>query len=683
MKTPRSRLWLIVWLLPLLGPGTTSWAEPVGTGFTYQGWIADGNQPANGLYDFQFKLFDANTAGQQIAGTIEVNDVNVVDGHFSVELDFCQSQGQQGRVLLDVFGGDARWLEIGVHPAVGDRGPIGQGIISESYTVLSPRQKVAVAPYALHALSGGGLYDVLRWPSNWNLGLEETPKPPGDAGGQALFNVGSLGIGTASPVCPLDVAGALNLNKDKTGIALTVNGKEALWFNGTYFSWGYGGAANFFGDNVGIGPGSTNPVERLDLSWSGGVNACIGRYNYLGSCFSSATFVLGNNVRARTDSVNGIVVGNPHETYGYRAITMSTDGIQFYGRTGTVKAGDALDAATERMRITNDGKVGIGTTSPADKLDVAGHINARESYKIDGYTVLATAARSNTFVGEGAGVNVPTQPIPNNHAVTNSAVGYQALYANTTGGHNTVVGGFALHDNTAGSMNTVIGAEAGWQNTGSGNVFIGHSTAYHETGSNKLYIANSMIDPPLIYGEFDTKAVGINTKNLGGYTLVVNGSAAKNGGGSWSSFSDARLKEVHGRFDRGLSEVIKINPVRCSYLPDNEFKLPAGKEFIGLVAQEVQEVVPEAVQENSSGYLMVNNDPILWTMLNAIKELSEQNEQLRQTVERLENRPAQVVKDLKAENESLKQRLDLLERRMGKMECDASRVAQEVRQSDG
>jgi hypothetical protein len=38
------------------------------------------------------------------------------------------------------------------------------------------------------------------------------------------------------------------------------------------------------------------------------------------------------------------------------------------------------------------------------------------------------------------------------------------------------------------------------------------------------------------------------------------------------------------------------------------------------VAQEVQKVIPEAVTENSKGYLLVNNDPIIWTMLNAIKE---------------------------------------------------------------
>jgi septal ring factor EnvC (AmiA/AmiB activator) len=47
-------------------------------------------------------------------------------------------------------------------------------------------------------------------------------------------------------------------------------------------------------------------------------------------------------------------------------------------------------------------------------------------------------------------------------------------------------------------------------------------------------------------------------------------------------------------------------------------------EHIGLVAQEVQKVIPEAVSKNEKGYLLVNNDPIIWTMLNAIKEQQQQ-----------------------------------------------------------
>ena len=46
------------------------------------------------------------------------------------------------------------------------------------------------------------------------------------------------------------VASALNLNKGFTGMALRCNGAEALWFDGTYFSRGYGGTYNFFWDIV-------------------------------------------------------------------------------------------------------------------------------------------------------------------------------------------------------------------------------------------------------------------------------------------------------------------------------------------------------------------------------------------------------------------------------------------------
>jgi hypothetical protein len=77
--------------------------------------------------------------------------------------------------------------------------------------------------------------------------------------------------------------------------------------------------------------------------------------------------------------------------------------------------------------------------------------------------------------------------------------------------------------------------------------------------------------------------------------------------------------------------------VRYRYKPDNPAKLPSDDEHIGFVAQEVREAIPEAVsQPEGSEYLQLNNDPILWTMLNAIKELSAENEELRRRLEALE-----------------------------------------------
>ena len=58
-------------------------------------------------------------------------------------------------------------------------------------------------------------------------------------------------------------------------------------------------------------------------------------------------------------------------------------------------------------------------------------------------------------------------------------------------------------------------------------------------------------------------------------------------------------------------------------------------EYVGFGAQSIQKVIPEAVTKNSEGYLMVNNDPIIWTMLNAIKEQQKEIEQLKGQIRQL------------------------------------------------
>ncbi|PYS85814.1 MAG: hypothetical protein DMF70_03580 [Acidobacteria bacterium] len=135
----------------------------------------------------------------------------------------------------------------------------------------------------------------------------------------------------------------------------------------------------------------------------------------------------------------------------------------------------------------------------------------------------------------------------------------------------------------------------------------------------------------------NTGFVGINTSAPDQF-LSVNGDADKSlGGGSWQFFSDERLKNIKGRFNSGLKAVMQLQPIRYQYKPDNVLGLKSGVEQIGFGAQALQKIIPEAVSKNANGYLMVNNDPILWTMLNAIKEQQKEIVELKGQIQKLQS----------------------------------------------
>ena len=104
------------------------------TSVTYQGKLTDGSNPANGQYDFVFRLFDSS--GTQIGGDLEKGDVQVTGGVFTVSLNF-------GVSLFSAGAADS--LEIGVRP----------GTSTGLYTTLTPRQPLASSPFTIRSLSAG------------------------------------------------------------------------------------------------------------------------------------------------------------------------------------------------------------------------------------------------------------------------------------------------------------------------------------------------------------------------------------------------------------------------------------------------------------------------------------------------------------------------------------------------
>jgi hypothetical protein len=208
--------------------------------------------------------------------------------------------------------------------------------------------------------------------------------------------------------------------------------------------------------------------------------------------------------------------------YAYRAQSADNGGGWIYSGN-TISLGTGTD------------NVGIGTTSPTEKLQVEGNLKLNGDLKTDRWLNLY----SNTFLGVNVAGGGALEQTPGtgegeyNTALgtnslynitkgsSNTAVGNSALRYNTTGAYNTAIGDGALFNNVAGSRNTAIGEQAGLNSNGSRNVFLGFGAGYHESGSDRLHIANNL-DSTLIYGRFDTERVCVNCTDPAA-ALDVNG----------------------------------------------------------------------------------------------------------------------------------------------------------------
>ncbi|MGB0367792.1 MAG: tail fiber domain-containing protein [Flavobacteriales bacterium] len=118
--------------------------------------------------------------------------------------------------------------------------------------------------------------------------------------------------------------------------------------------------------------------------------------------------------------------------------------------------------------------------------------------------------------------------------------------------------------------------------------------------------------------------------------LSVNGTANKPGGGSWTAFSDRRLKQNITPYTDGLEQLLSINPVKYQY---NELaKTDTKKEHIGVIAQELKEVAPYMVgsfKMEGKEYYDVDNSAMMYMLINSVKEQNELIQQLRKEVELL------------------------------------------------
>jgi hypothetical protein len=258
----------------------------------------------------------------------------------------------------------------------------------------------------------------------------------------------------------------------------------------------------------------------------------------------------------------------------------------------------------------------------------------------------------------------------------NTANGYASLVRNTTGNENTADGYQALYYNTTGNYNTAIGFDA---------------LAYNTGGYNNIAIGHNAGTAPGSPNTFNTISIG-NDDYLNGYqnqAFIGNTSTGWIGGKvTWSTFSDARIKNSIAEDVKGLDFILKLRPVTYHISNRAIVRLSGNKEtpdfpgkydsekikYSGFLAQEVEKAAKESHYE-FSGYAAPKNQYQLYTLsyeqfvVPLVKAVQDQ----QKMIEVLKKQVASATMPVQTAKQQLtiadqQKHIDLLEKRLAALE---------------
>jgi len=376
---------------------TPAHAQPVGTAFTYQGYLEEGGTPASGSFDLRFILYDSESGGSQVASTLERSAVSVVDGVFAADLDFGA-----------VFGGSLRYLEVAVR---------NSGI--ESYQTLSPREPLRPAPAAIVAQQALSLPNV------------------------TVDGSGNVGIGTTSPASPLTVAGGIESTSG--GITFPDGTTQTTAGVGSGSAWQLGGNSGTDpsnGDFIG-----TSDEAPLELRANGERGLQLESVEN-SSTQSSVNVIAGSPL----NSVSPGVVGATISGGGYlQSSTSDQQPNQVERNFGTVGGGSGNTASGFRATVSG-GETNTASGVSATVSGGFGNTASSTSSTVSGGS-RNTASGVITTVSGGSGNTASGSYATVSGGVGNTASGFRAT---VSGGSGNTASGFRATV-SGGSVNTASG----------------------------------------------------------------------------------------------------------------------------------------------------------------------------------------------------------------------------------
>ena len=702
--------------------------------------VANANGSLNLYYDNTQKL-ETTSTGIDVTGTVTADGLN---------------SSQASEIFSNAFsGGETPALRLSNTSAgVGTTSTL-EFIAGSSDTSTNTRKAVIENT---STTSSGSTLNLFTTPDGTNLYKRLLIANNGDISfyedtgtTQALFwdaSAESLAIGHTSPSSTyrLDIAGSIR----SFGNAPSLTLREDDASNQTWLMASYGGTfavrdTTVSGTAYPLQIEAATPSNTLYLDSSGNVGIGTASPSYKLETKNGDISVVKLEAAAGGNTVNGIRfrVNNSANTSQSATLGMvNAETVNSWGGVLTFSTkpanGTPDESVTERMRINSSGNVGIGTTSPADKLTVNGtinHTNSSDVYKIfsTGSGLIYAGSTSSSSVafmtggGEKARLDTSGNLLVGKTSAALAGAGTAIL---STGTHNvTVDGDTALQLNRLTSNGNLITFYKDTSSVGSIGSGVGDSSAStlyiadagnvgirfdqastddiqpcNSSGADRdnainlgasdnrfkdLYLSgNAVVSKVAGDGDTDTaidfispNIIAMNTGGseamridssgnvLVGKTSADDGAAAgieAQAGGAlylaknatnlylnrlastgeivafkqastavgsisvtssataYNTSSDARLKDVTGEA-RGLEVINELNPVSYNWKAD-------GKADEGLIAQEVLDIVPNAVSGSEEEMYQMDYSKLVVHLVKGMKEQQTQIEALQSEI---------------------------------------------------
>ena len=474
---------------------------------------------------------------------------------------------------------------------------------------------------------------------------------------------GNIGIGTSSPAGKLDVAGSICLN----GANCITSWPSA----GGYWATS-GGNSYVASGNLGVGTAS----PAADLSFGGTLARTIQVDRNTGA---------GTNGGGLTLQAGGALSGGSNYNGGTLTLASGvatgtgTSAIEF--KTASGGTSGAVDSApTTKMTILGNGNVGIGTTVPNTNLDIILGGAGTGAYFNDQQVTI----RDNNATSQELRLGVNTSNLYSYIQASQKTVGHDKLLLNPNGGNvgigttapaaslqivgnsNPLQANFTSLPNFPTASNAYITAGLGMnlRAKGDGTNWTQLSDGQHNSGgligtpignggmnfytipnsatpTSNADLADSNLNNYLRMTITSNGNVGIGTTTPS-YTLHVNGSVA--GVGSYVALSDIRYKKNIQDLADSLAKVLAIRGVSYNWMDEKTY---GSDTQFGVIAQEIEQIVPEVVTTGSDGVKRVRYSDLIPLVIEALK------------AEKI-SKDAEIAR-LKAESAQLKARADRAE----------------------